>query len=75
MDYCIMRFCVFCGSNTLRYRLLHIFSNMQLTDGLHSISPTHRMWTFQLQWNFFFNYDVTNRKLYMSEHTPLYENE
>ena len=21
------------------------------------------------------NYDITNRKLYMSEHTPLYENE
>ena len=24
---------------------------------------------------FFENYDITNRKLYMSEHTPLYENE
>ena len=31
----IERFCVFCVSNTLHYRLLHILSNMQVTNGLH----------------------------------------
>ena len=39
------------------------------------LAPPTKCERFISSGTFFENYDITNRKLYMSEHTPLYENE